>query len=347
MTGTPAQYVFVDPLSRNLLELARRVAQTQVTTLLTGPTGAGKEVLARILHECSTRSEGRFVALNCAAIPESMIEDMLFGHEKGAFTSAVRDHAGVFEQAHGGTLFLDEIAEMPVGLQARLLRVLQERQVTRLGAQHALAVDVRLVAATNRDLRRAMQRGEFREDLYYRISTFPLRVPALAERPGDILPLAIRLLQQHGGDGRSISPGAQALLVRHRWPGNVRELSNVIQRALVLNPGPILGEADMLFEDVGASEVAIEATSPPQARLPVDAVLSAFDNIADAASAQCSLGEARQSSEHQSIVSALGSCASRIEAARMLGISPRTLRHKIAQLRERGLPLAPLAGAAR
>ncbi len=346
MTGAPAQYVFVDPLSRNLLELARRVAQTQVTTLLTGPTGAGKEVLARLLHECSTRSQGRFVALNCAAIPESMIEDMLFGHEKGAFTSAVREHAGVFEQAHGGTLFLDEIAEMPVGLQARLLRVLQERQVTRLGAQQALCVDVRLVAATNRDLRRAMQRGEFREDLYYRISTFPLRVPALAERPGDIVPLALHLLQQHGGEGRSLSPGAQMLLVRHRWPGNVRELSNVIQRALVLNPGPVLGESDMLFEDAGAS-APVFSGDDIVIRAPVAPVVAAPDEAGDAQPMPCSLGEARQSSEHQSILAALGSCASRIEAARMLGISPRTLRHKIAQLRDRGLPLAPMAGAVR
>jgi two-component system response regulator FlrC len=333
----PAQYLFVDPLSRHLLELARRVARTSVTTLLTGPTGVGKEVLARVLHDASARAAGPFVAINCAAIPESMIEDLLFGHEKGAFTSAIRDHAGVFEQANGGTLFLDEIAEMPVALQARLLRVLQERQITRLGAQAPIEVDVRLVTATNRDLRRAMQAGEFREDLYYRISTFPLRVPPLAERPGDILPIACHLLQMYGGDGRGLTAAAQARLLAHAWPGNVRELGNVIQRALVLADGPFIDEIDLMFEDAGSPGGQVDRVATDIQWSAGQADGAAADNTHERAP---SLDDARRSSEHHSIVLALNSAGSREEAARLLGISPRTLRHKIARLREQGYPLA-------
>jgi len=194
--------VFVDPASRHLLALAQRVAQAEVTTLLVGPTGAGKEVLARVLHEASPRARGPFVALNCAAMPEHLIEDLLFGHDKGAFTGAHRDHKGLFEQAQGGTLFLDEIGEMPVLLQSKLLRVLQERQLTRLGGQSTVALDVRVVAATNKDLRQAMAAREFREDLYYRIATFRLQLLALSERRGDILPLALQCLAEHARPGQ-------------------------------------------------------------------------------------------------------------------------------------------------
>jgi two-component system, response regulator FlrC len=186
--------VYVDPVSRHLLALAQRVAQANVTALIEGPTGAGKEILARVLHESSKRARGPFVGLNCAALPEQLIDDMLFGHEKGAFTGAQKEFKGLFEQAQGGTLFLDEIGEMPMHLQAKLLRVLQERLLTRLGSERQVAIDVRIIAATNKDLRVAISDREFREDLYFRISTFKLRVPPLRERKGDILPLVASLL---------------------------------------------------------------------------------------------------------------------------------------------------------
>ena len=221
-------FVFADPVSQKLLALAQRVAQAEVTALLSGPTGAGKEVLARILHEASPRRGGPFVGLNCAAMPESMIEDMLFGHEKGAFTGALRDHQGLFEQACGGTLFLDEIGEMPVRLQAKLLRVLQEREVTRVGGTTPIKVDVRVVAATNRTLRDAVERGTFRSDLYYRLNVLRIYLPPLRERRSDIVVLLRRFVQEftqaHDREFRGISAEALQALIDYPWPGNVREL---------------------------------------------------------------------------------------------------------------------------
>ena len=239
---TTKSYVFVDPNSQHLLALAQRVAQTEVTALLVGPTGAGKEVLARVLHESSPRAKGPFVALNCAAMPEHLIEDMLFGHEKGAFTGALKEHKGLFEQAEGGTIFLDEIGEMPINLQAKLLRVLQEKKLNRLGGEALIDLNVRVIAATNKDLKLAIEQREFREDLYFRISTFRLRIQPLKDRPGDIMPLVIQSLTRHikGGLPFSVSAEAQAMLVSYPWPGNVRELENVVQRAVVLCGGRIL-----------------------------------------------------------------------------------------------------------
>ena len=243
--------VYVDPVSRHLLALAQRVAQANVTALIEGPTGAGKEILARVLHESSQRARGPFVGLNCAALPEQLIDDMLFGHEKGAFTGAQKEFKGLFEQAQGGTLFLDEIGEMPLHLQAKLLRVLQERQLTRLGSEQCIALDVRVIAATNKDLRMAMAQREFREDLYFRISTFKLRVPALRDRPGDILPLVASMLVRHGQNNESftVSDQAQARLVSYPWPGNVRELENVVQRAVVLCSNKHIEIQHLMFDD--------------------------------------------------------------------------------------------------
>ena len=204
-----------------------------MTALLVGPTGSGKEVMARVLHEASARARGPFVALNCAAMPENLIEDMLFGHDKGAFTGAHRDQKGLFEQAQGGTLFLDEIGEMPMHLQSKLLRVLQERQLTRLGGQNTIQLNVRIVAATNKDLKQAIAEREFREDLYYRIATFRMRLLPLCERPGDIVPLAMQCLSQHDHQAWRLHPQAQALLLQYPWPGNVRELEHVISRAAI------------------------------------------------------------------------------------------------------------------
>ncbi|MFM7483874.1 MAG: sigma-54 interaction domain-containing protein, partial [Burkholderiaceae bacterium] len=248
----PQTFVFVDPNSQHLLELARRVAQTEVSALVVGPTGAGKEVLARVLHDASPRRNGPFVALNCAALPEHLIEDLLFGHEKGAFTGALKEHRGLFEQAHGGTIFLDEIAEMPYHLQTKLLRVLQERKITRLGGNGSVELDVRLVAATNKDLREAINNREFREDLYFRISAFKLTILPLRERTGDVLPLAMQFLEKFGPPDRQVqlTPTAIERLQGYSWPGNVRELQNVIQRALVLCNDDLITEDALMVDEI-------------------------------------------------------------------------------------------------
>jgi len=332
-------FVFADPVSQKLLALAQRVAQAEVTALLTGPTGAGKEVLARILHEASPRRSGPFVGLNCAAMPESMIEDMLFGHEKGAFTGALRDHQGLFEQACGGTLFLDEIGEMPVRLQAKLLRVLQERQLTRLGGQQMISVDFRLVAATNRDLKAAIDAREFREDLYFRISTFALRLPRLAERPLDILPLAQLMLQMHGASRHPwiITPQAQAQLLAHDWPGNVRELANVMQRAIVLSTDALIDSEQLIFDEFGSSLAAVAGSIPAGALANRTADSGAAQPEVVPPESAADLDAAVRLSEHRAIAAALRAAPSRAEAARALGISPRTLRYKLAQLKGYGL----------
>ena len=361
-TSNDSSAVFVDPISQHLLALAQRVAQTDVTALLVGPTGAGKEVLARVLHESSPRAKGPFVALNCAALPENLIEDLLFGHEKGAFTGALREHKGLFEQAQGGTIFLDEIGEMPLALQAKLLRVLQERRLMRLGGQSQIALDVRVVAATNKDLKQAIANREFREDLYFRISTFRLTLSPLAQRPGDILPLVATILAEHGQPSVAyqLLPDAEAALLQYPWPGNVRELSNVVQRAMVLCPDGRIGVAHLLFDepltaapnattlDLAPAPVVPELTPhEPAAPTPPSPWASAQPTVAPAASTTATtLSEAHgplsasvRHTELQAILTALRSTDSRTEAAKQLGISPRTLRYKIAQLRQQGAPL--------
>jgi two-component system, response regulator FlrC len=347
--SAPRSVVYVDPVSQHLLALAQRVAQANVTALIEGPTGAGKEILARVLHESSKRARGPFVGLNCAALPEQLIDDMLFGHEKGAFTGAHKDARGLFEQANGGTIFLDEIGEMPMHLQAKLLRVLQERQLTRLGSEHAVAVDVRVIAATNKDLRQAIVAREFREDLYFRISTFKLRVPPLCDRPGDILPLVAQLLMRHAKDIQfTVSAAAQAQLLAYRWPGNVRELENVVQRAVVLCPDGHIDVMHLMFDDGpltaahltlnGSAQDSIvqseaQATVPPQSFAAVASASAPMTVTAPEANTSSNLQEAVKSSEHQMILAAIQTTDSRMEAAAKLGISPRTLRYKLAKLK--------------
>jgi two-component system response regulator FlrC len=365
-------YVFVDPISQHLLALAQRVAQTEVAALLVGPTGAGKEVLARVLHESSLRAKGPFVAMNCAALPEHLIEDMLFGHEKGAFTGAHKEHKGLFEQAQGGTVFLDEIGEMPIQLQAKLLRVLQEKKLNRLGSETSIDLDVRIIAATNKDLRQAIQDREFREDLYFRISTFRLRIQPLKERPGDILPLVSQSLTRHakGAVPLSVNVEAQQMLLQYAWPGNVRELENVVQRAVVLCTGRVITPAHLMFDEAQTMDMEtmlVTAPSPVDRPLwsapleveeqvtsiqaavplfPVEAVATnpSPDSFMAPPSSDgllpSDLFSAVKSSEHQVILAALQATESRLEAAKKLGISPRTLRYKLAQLRERGMELS-------
>ena len=315
--GSP---VIADPRSREVYALAQRVAAADVTVMLTGESGVGKEVFAKFIHRHSARSHGPFVAVNCAAIPEPMLEAIMFGHEKGAFTGAADSRPGKFELAAGGTLLLDEITEMPLGLQAKLLRVLQEREVERLGAARTVAVDVRVMATSNRDLRAAITDRVLREDLYYRLNVFPLHIPSLRERPDDILPIAEALIARHaGGRGAALmlpqlSEGARAALVRHTWPGNVRELDNIIQRALVLSDGCIRRE-----------DICIETEEP---------AAGCGAGVAHSSPLEASM----QVSEGKIILDALRvERGQRKAAAERLGISPRTLRYKLAQLRERGL----------
>ncbi len=247
--------IAADEASIQLMGVADRVARVDVTVLINGPTGTGKEVLARFIHARSPRADKAFVAINCAAIPENMLEAMMFGHEKGAFTGASLANKGLFRAADGGTLLLDEISEMPIGLQSKLLRVLQERCVTPLGAQKEIAVDVRVIATTNRDMAEEVRRNSFREDLFYRLNVFPLETLPLRERPDDILPLAVGLLRRHVEAGKAIpwiTLEATAILERHDWPGNVRELENVIQRALVLHVDGCITPADIVL-DTGRS----------------------------------------------------------------------------------------------
>ncbi len=240
-----------DTKTYELLSLARRVASTDVTVFINGPTGSGKEVLANYLHEYSNRKDEPFVAVNCAAIPENMLEAILFGHEKGAFTGASNANKGIFRAADRGTLLLDEISEMPLSLQAKLLRVLQERKVTPVGGQRDIDVDVRVLATSNRDMAYEVNQSRFREDLYYRLNVFPLQTRNLSSRKDDILPISIKILDKHNNNSKSIpyiTNDARELLLSHNWPGNVRELENTLQRALVLCNDNIIDETSIMID---------------------------------------------------------------------------------------------------
>ena len=319
--------VACEPASRQLLELAARVARSDSTVLISGESGTGKEVLARYIHQQSPRATQPFVAINCAAIPDNMLEATLFGHEKGAFTGAIAAQAGKFEQAEGGTLLLDEISEMPLGLQAKLLRVLQEREVERVGGRKPIALDIRVLATTNRDMAGEVAAGRFREDLYYRLSVFPLAWQPLRERSGDILPLAERLLARHVAKMKHapvrLSAAAQACLQAYAWPGNVRELDNALQRALILQQGGVIEAADFCL----AGAIPLSAVAP----------LAAPPAVVEDAGDSAGLGDDMRRHEFQMIIDTLrAERGRRKEAAERLGISPRTLRYKLAQMRDAG-----------
>lgn len=327
------EVVAEDRESKDLLILARRVAQSDATVLLSGESGVGKEVYARFIHQYSQRAEGPFVAINCAAIPENMLEAVLFGYEKGAFTGAYQANAGKFEQANKGTLLLDEISEMDLGLQAKLLRVLQEREVERLGGRKLIELDVRVVATTNRDLLAEVNAGRFREDLYYRLNVFPLGLLPLRDRPGDIIPLVKRIMDRENKVGcvlPELTPAAIDKLIKHQWPGNVRELSNVIQRSLILKGGDIIQESDIYFEPAPSnSSVAFSPIiSDVKTGDPADEAVMPLeqDNL--------------RSVEQKMILDVLKEeKGSRKRTAERLGISPRTLRYKLAKMRDAGIQL--------
>jgi len=323
----PAQaegVIAADPRTRNLLALAARVAKTEATVLLTGESGTGKEVFARHIHSQSPRHGAPFVAINCAAIPENLLEATLFGHEKGSFTGAQAAQAGKFEQAQGGTLLLDEISEMPLALQAKLLRVLQEREVERVGGKKPIPLDIRVLATSNRDMAKEVAAGRFREDLYYRLNVFPLQIPALRERPADIVPLARHFAALHGSPAARFAADAEALLAAHAWPGNVRELENAVQRALILAGGDAVAAEHL--------QLSLQFSAPAELpQLPV-----AHEEIRPAERPQAAPSNMRDL-ERQHILETLAAVnGSRKRAVELLGISERTLRYKLQQYRTAG-----------
>lgn len=327
-----------DELSKQLLSRIERVALTDATVLLLGESGSGKEVMARHLHNRSHRASKPFVALNCAAIPSSLLEPTLFGHEKGSFTGAVKSQAGKFELAQKGTIFLDEIGELPLDLQAKLLRVLQEREVERVGSNQTIDLDVRIVAATNQDLSSRVEQGLFRKDLFYRINVFTLKIPALRDRQGDIVPLAERFLLKYratmGYPEARLSDNARKHLSGYAWPGNVRELENAVQRGLLMCNGRYIEAADLdLPTDGMANTSPTAATTPPPKQatepFPTKETESSLDS-------QHHL----RSIERDHILSVLRQVnGSRQQAVSILGMSERTLRHKLKAWREAGFEI--------
>lgn len=334
--------VVADEKSIKLLALADKVAKTDASVMVLGPSGSGKEVMSRYIHNASSRKDGPFVAINCAAIPDNMLEATLFGYEKGAFTGAVQACPGKFEQAQGGTILLDEISEMDLSLQAKLLRVLQEREVERLGSRKSIKLDVRVLATSNRDLKTYVQEGNFREDLYYRLNVFPIAWPALQERKGDIEPLAKHLVERHcqklGMPVPNVTQSAINKLLAYTWPGNVRELDNVVQRALILSENSQIDDEHILLEgldwqDASSLQVAVEAG---------ESVAPNVKPVAEAnsVSSGSGLGGELRDQEYAIILDTLEECnGRRKEMAEKLGISPRTLRYKLAKMRDAGIEI--------
>lgn len=338
--------------TKEFFKVASKVAKTESTVMISGESGTGKEVLARYIHNHSPRKNKPFVAINCAAIPENMLEAMLFGHEKGAFTGAYNSSPGKFEQANGGTILLDEVSEMDLGLQAKLLRVLQEREVERVGGKKPIKLDVRVLATTNRSLLSYVEDGKFREDLYYRLSVFPMAWKPLRERADDILPIAERLLALHSskmrrGDMR-LSSAARDLLLYYPWPGNVRELDNAVQRSLILAEGNVIGASDFILEMPNSTPVSrpqtpsvFEGASAEQELIEVESEPETSAQTFDVEIDSSALGKDLKMREYQIIIDTLKEeRGKKKQTAERLGISPRTLRYKLAQMRELGIDVA-------
>ena len=308
-----------DPATKSILEVARRVAPSDASIMISGESGTGKEVLAKTIHELSDRSDGPFVALNCAAIPENMLEAILFGYEKGAFTGAQVAREGKFEQANGGTLLLDEISEMALELQSKLLRVLQEQEVERLGGKSVIPLNVRVLATTNRKLTEEVASGRFREDLYFRLNVFPMELPPLRARREDIIPLSHRFIKAYAAErALDLSTSAEDKLMSHGWRGNIRELGNCIHRACILASGSTITPSDLVFDELTSSS-------------------SPSDQPA---------GDDLKGNERDLILAALrDSNGNRKLASERLGISGRTLRYKLAKYKEDGITIPETVAA--
>jgi two-component system response regulator FlrC len=328
-SSATAEIIAADPATLAVMARCERVGKTDTTALLTGESGVGKDVFARRVHDLSKRAGKPYIALNCAAIPETLLESTLFGHEKGAFTGATKAQPGKFELADGGTLFLDEIGEMPLELQAKLLRVLQDHVVERLGSRESLSCDVRIIAATNQDLQARVAEGKFREDLYFRLAVFPIRIPSLRERPQDILPLAEAFLRRYGltmgRTGAVLSPATKQALEIYQWPGNVRELENAIQRALLLSDDNLI-EPEHVELDLPQNTQSGTKVAYIQQLSPVDASASPAESSGDI-----------NSLEREHILKVLAQVGgNRKQAVTILGISERALRYKLKAYREAG-----------
>lgn len=330
-------FVWRDPSMERVVRLAEQVARSEASVLITGESGTGKEVLARHVHAKSNRANRPFVSVNCAAIPEALLESELFGHEKGAFTGAVARRIGRFEEAHGGTLLLDEISEMDVRLQSKLLRALQERVIDRVGGAAPVKVDIRVLATSNRTLSEEVKKGTFREDLFYRLNVVHLRLPPLRERLADILELAAHFARKYaelnGLPPRPLAREAQALVARNPWRGNVRELENTIHRAVLLAQGPEIGPEAILSPEG-------ESLAPPASLGPVERAASTAE-----AATRGLVGRTVAEVERDLILDTLDHClGNRTHAARILGISIRTLRNKLNEYVEAGVPVAEPGG---
>ena len=329
------EIIFGDAATQRVIALADKVAASEASILLTGESGTGKEVIARRIHRGSRRSSENFVSVNCAAIPDNLLESELFGHEKGAFTGAVARRVGRFEEADGGTLLLDEISEMDIRLQAKLLRAIQEREITRVGSNQAIKVDIRLIATSNRKLADEVAEGRFREDLYYRLNVVNVALPPLRERPGDILPLARHFIAKYadanGVPARPLSQEAIARLTAHPWRGNVRELENTMHRAVLFAQGDNIDAEAIQLTDM----LRVKATASE----PGDA-----DSAADAIQAEALVGRTVAEVERELILETVNHClGNRTHAANILGISIRTLRNKLKLYSEQGTE-APVRG---
>ncbi|HEX7763373.1 MAG TPA: sigma-54 dependent transcriptional regulator, partial [Cellvibrio sp.] len=318
---------------RRLLAMAQRVALARAPILITGETGTGKEMMARYIHRFSAADDAPFIAVNCAAIPEQMLESLLFGHERGAFTGATAAQPGKFELANGGTLLLDEIGELPLGLQAKLLRVLQEQRVERLGGHKEIPLNVRIIAATNRDLQQEVAEGRFRADLMFRLDVLPLHICPLRERKEDVLPLARRLIRKHAPHEQRddlLTPAACDALLAHDWPGNVRELENMLQRALVLRNGLFIQPQDL-------------GLALPAARGAIPGKPYVTESGADLNSEMCGKAALRASgkwAEYQHVIDTIRRFGGhKAKAAESLGMTPRALRYRLTAMREQGVQI--------
>jgi DNA-binding NtrC family response regulator len=351
VAGEADKPVVKDPSMVALLDRATQIARADASVLIAGESGTGKEVLARHMHATSRRAHGPFVALNCAALPEALLESELFGHEKGAFSGAVAARKGKFEQANGGTLLLDEIGEMDPRLQAKILRAIQEREIDRLGGGAPIRVDVRILAATHRDLQAEVAKGRFREDLYFRLAVVRLRIPSLRERPADILPLARyfadRYAQANGLPFRPLSPEAEGMLLRHPWPGNVRELENAIHRAVLLAEGSAIGtDAVELMTPTSVAAMAAPITAAmPEAAPQMAPQAQPIMSVGASRGASALVGRRMEEVERELILETLSHClGNRTRSAEMLGISIRTLRNKLHEYRAAGVAVPPIPG---
>ncbi|MCK0068732.1 sigma-54-dependent transcriptional regulator [Kordiimonas laminariae] len=339
-------FIYRDPVMKNVANLAEQVAPSEASIMVTGESGTGKEVMARFVHEKSRRANKPFVAVNCAAIPENLLESELFGHEKGAFTGAVARRIGKFEEADGGTLLLDEISEMDVRLQAKLLRAIQERQIDRVGGAKPVNVDIRIIATSNRNLQDEVKEGNFREDLFFRLNVVNLRVPPLRERPADIQVLAKHFAHKYAEvnhvEDRELSDSAIKVLTAHNWPGNVRELENTMHRAILLATGTEIGpEAIMLPDASGNLTLGGNATDGAVASAPAAASstpIGQTDTADENAMVAGLVGRTVAEVERDLIIDTLKHClGNRTHAANILGISIRTLRNKLNQYNSEGV----------